>query len=124
MKLVLDMNLSPRWVAFLTRSGFESVHWSDVGPKDATDAEIIAYALAHDSVLMTHDLDFSAILAASGDAKPSVVQLRADNTSPESIGDRVVAALKQAEPALSEGALVSVDPKRARLRMLPLSSRS
>ena len=76
MKLVLDMNLTPRWVAYLTRSGFESVHWSEVGPKDATDAEIIA------------------------------------------------AALKQAEPALSEGALVSVDPKRARLRMLPLSSGS
>ncbi len=122
MKLVLDMNLSPRWVAFLAQSGFEAVHWSTVGPNDAADAEIIAYARTNDSVLMTHDLDFSAILAATRGDKPSVVQLRADDTSPESVGNRVIAALKQAESALSEGALVSVDPKRARLRMLPLSS--
>ncbi len=124
MKLVLDMNLSPRWVAFLAQSGFEAVHWSTVGPNDAADAEIIAYARTNDSVLMTHDLDFSAILAATRGDKPSVVQLRADDTSPESVGNRVIAALKQAESALSEGALVSVDPKRARLRMLPLSSQS
>lgn len=120
MKLLLDMNLSPRWVAFLTRSGFEAVHWSTIGPENATDAEIITHARANEFVLLTHDLDFSAILAATRDAKPSVVQLRTDNSSPEAIGIQVVAALRQAESALREGALISLDTRRARLRLLPL----
>ena len=32
MKLLLDMNLSPRWVGVLPAAGFEAIHWSDVGP--------------------------------------------------------------------------------------------
>jgi len=31
MKLLLDMNLPPRWVNFLSGQGIECVHWSDVG---------------------------------------------------------------------------------------------
>ena len=74
MKLLLDMNLSPRWVAYLAGTGIESVHWSSVGPHSASDAEIMAYALKHDCVVLTQDLDFSSILAATRGTKPSVVQ--------------------------------------------------
>ena len=28
MKLLVDMNLSPRWVPFLLDAGHEAVHWS------------------------------------------------------------------------------------------------
>jgi predicted nuclease of predicted toxin-antitoxin system len=31
MKLLIDMNLSPLWVQFLADSGFDSIHWSDIG---------------------------------------------------------------------------------------------
>jgi hypothetical protein len=31
MKILLDMNLPPRWVEFLQHEGFEAVHWSTVG---------------------------------------------------------------------------------------------
>ena len=30
MKLVVDMNLSPRWTRFLSDAGIEAVHWSEV----------------------------------------------------------------------------------------------
>jgi predicted nuclease of predicted toxin-antitoxin system len=59
------MNLSPRWVSFLTEAGWETVHWSTVGRFDAPDYELMSYASAHDYVVLTHDLDFSAILAAT-----------------------------------------------------------
>ncbi len=42
MKLLIDMNLSPDWVEFLSNAGFESVHWSTVGAATAPDAEIVA----------------------------------------------------------------------------------
>lgn len=31
MKLIVDMNLSPRWVEFLAGAGIEAVHWSMIG---------------------------------------------------------------------------------------------
>jgi predicted nuclease of predicted toxin-antitoxin system len=84
MKLLIDMNLSPRWGRLLGSEGFEAVHWSDVGPADASDREIMDHARTHGFVVLTHDLDSGAILAATRDAKPSVVQIRADDISPGS----------------------------------------
>lgn len=104
----------------LQAAGFEAVHWSTLGAPDATDEAIMAHAARQGLVVLTHDLDFGAILAATGGAKPSVVQIRADNLSPDVIGEQIVAALKQASSDLAEGALLSVDTARTRLRLLPL----
>jgi predicted nuclease of predicted toxin-antitoxin system len=123
MKLVVDMNLSPRWVSFLNQAGFEAVHWNDVGACDAPDSVIMAYANANRSVVLTHDLDFGSILAATQGTSPSVVQIRSDDVDLNLIGHRVVAALRQMEQELSDGALVTVDPKRVRLTLLPLNFR-
>jgi predicted nuclease of predicted toxin-antitoxin system len=38
MKLLLDMNLSPDWVATLTQAGWEAVHWSSIGDFRANEA--------------------------------------------------------------------------------------
>ena len=76
MKLLVDMNLSPRWVDRLASHGFEAVHWSTIGAATAPDHEILAWAHQHGSVLVTNDLDFSAILAAGVAEGPSVVQIR------------------------------------------------
>jgi len=46
----------------------------------------MAYARTHDFVVLTHDLDFGAILAATHGDKPSVVQIRAEDVSPDVIG--------------------------------------
>jgi predicted nuclease of predicted toxin-antitoxin system len=74
----------------------------------------------NDYVVLTHDLDFSAILAATHGNKPSVVQIRADDVSPDIIGSQIISALKQMTPELEAGALLTVDPNRTRMRLLPL----
>jgi predicted nuclease of predicted toxin-antitoxin system len=53
-------------------------------------------------------------------AAPSVVQIRAGNTSPAAIGARLVAALHRMAPELAQGALVTVNVARNRVRVLPL----
>jgi predicted nuclease of predicted toxin-antitoxin system len=123
MKLLVDMNLSPRWIAVLVDAGFEAAHWSTLGEKNAPDPEIMAYAKNRGYVVLTHDLDFGAILAATHGEKPSVVQIRAENVSPDVIATQVIAALRQMAPELEEGALLTVDANRTRLRVLPLQTR-
>jgi predicted nuclease of predicted toxin-antitoxin system len=120
MKLLLDMNISPRWVDFLQARGWEAVHWSSIGAPTAPDSEIMAFAHASGYIVFTHDLDFSAILAATKGEKPSVVQLRTDDLSPETVGEQTVQALRQMQNALETGALLTIDVRRARLRVLPL----
>jgi predicted nuclease of predicted toxin-antitoxin system len=119
MKILIDMNLSPRWVELIDGAGIESSHWSVLGATNAPDKEIMNYAKENDYVVLTHDLDFSAILAVTHGEKPSVVQIRAENVSPDVIGKAVITALKQMAPELENGALITVDPKRTRLRLLP-----
>ena len=120
MKLLLDMNLSPLWLAPLQEAGFDAVHWSSVGRADAPDAELMRFASTNRMVVLTQDLDFGILLASSGADGPSVVQLRSDDVLPGGIGKQVVEALRQMEAELNAGALVTIDPKRTRVRVLPL----
>lgn len=124
MKLLVDMNLSPRWVGRLAEAGIEAAHWSSVGPYNASDPEIMGYASANGYVVLTHDLDFGAILAATRGEKPSVVQIRSEDVSPDAIGKQVISALRQMEFELELGALLTIDPRRTRIRILPLQSRA
>jgi predicted nuclease of predicted toxin-antitoxin system len=123
MRLLIDMNLSPRWITVLKESGFEALHWSTVGQSNAHDSEIMAWAAKNGCVVVTHDLDFSAILAVTQGVAPSVVQIRAEDVSPTVIGTIVVGALHQMELELEAGALLSIDDKTMRLRILPLVNR-
>lgn len=123
MKLLIDMNLSPRWVNLLASAGIEAAHWSTLGAANAPDVEIMAFARTSDYVVLTHDLDFSAILAATHGEKPSVVQIRSEDVNPDVIGRPLIDALRQMSSELDEGALLTVDPGRTRLRLLPLRTR-
>ena len=114
------MNLSPRWRTLLEREHIDAVHWSEVGPVNAEDTQIMAYATQHDCIVLSQDLDFSTILAATSGSKPSVVQLRSDNLDPDVIGSKVISALRQLESELKAGAIVSIDLQRTRMRLLPL----
>jgi predicted nuclease of predicted toxin-antitoxin system len=120
MKLLVDMNLSPRWVERLNGSPFQAVHWTSIGNIQALDDEIMAFAAERDYVVLTNDLDFGAILAVTHGEKPSVVQIRSGNLDPDFIGQHVMRALRQLKDELQIGALVTVEPASTRLRLLPL----
>jgi len=80
----------------------------------------MAYAKSNDLVVLTNDLDFSAILAAAHGEKPSVVQIRAEDLSPDVIGAQVIIALRQMTAELSDGSLLTIDSNRTRSCVLPL----
>jgi predicted nuclease of predicted toxin-antitoxin system len=123
MKLLIDMNLSPDWVASLREAGFESVHWSRVGDPRASDKTIMAYAKARGYVVFTHDLDFGAILAATRAEAPSIVQVRTQDIDPSSLAKTVVSLLHECREHLERGALISLDESAQRIRILPIVGR-
>jgi predicted nuclease of predicted toxin-antitoxin system len=120
MKILVDMNLSPAWVDFLTGSGIEAVHWSSVGLSDASDTEIMTYAKAYDFTVFTNDLDFGFILAITHGKKPSVIQTRTGVLAPDRIGDIVINAINLLSADIDQGALVTIDPLKTRVTLLPL----
>ena len=120
MKLLIDMNLSPDWVAVFQPRGWHGAHWSAVGDAKAPDHVIMAWARARGYIVFTHDLDFGALLAITRAVGPSVIQVRAQDVLPGHLAPVVVAALVQYQAELEAGALMIVDERTSRVRMLPL----
>ncbi len=121
MKIVVDMNLSPSWIPLLERAGFEAVHWSAVGNPRAVDTTVMGWARDHGFIVFTHDLGFGSILASTGATGPSVIQVRAQDVTPDYLGEIVINCLHQCENILLTGAIISVDEGRMRFRILPLT---
>jgi len=120
MKILVDMNLSPGWADFLTGNGIEAIHWSFIGSQDAPDSEIMAYAKTYDFTVLTNDLDFGYILAITHGKKPSVIQMRIGALGHDRIGAVVLNAIKRLATDINKGALVTIDPRKTRVTLLPL----
>jgi predicted nuclease of predicted toxin-antitoxin system len=116
VRFVVDVNLSPEWASLLAGQGHDAVHWRDVGPTDAPDDDIIAWAVQELRVVLTADLDFAAAVATRGLTAPSVVQLRLGSTDPLTVGSFVIRSITAAGTALGGGAILTIDPGQARLR--------
>lgn len=80
----------------------------------------MTWARGHDYVVLTHDLDFGALLALAHADGPSVLQVRGPSVLPEDMGPLVIAAVRQHQSALAAGAIVVVDMRSVRVRVLPL----
>jgi predicted nuclease of predicted toxin-antitoxin system len=120
MKILIDMNLSPAWVKVLEKAGHTASHWSTIGSLNAPDREVLLWAEANGYLLFTHDLDFGVILAATEAEGPSVIQIRAQDISPDHAKNLVLNIINQFAENLLQGALISLDEEKSRVRLLPL----
>lgn len=115
------MNLAPDWVLVLQSAGYEAVHWFTVGDPRAPDRDIMTWARTNGYVVFTHDLDFGSLLATTGAAGPSVIQVRTQDVTPAAQSRILLPALSQFKDLLEHGALITLEESRARARILPLS---
>ncbi len=120
VQLVVDMNLSVEWIEVLASNGWSAIHWSVVGDPRADDTDIMEWARTNRYVVFTHDLDFGTTLALTHATGPSVLQVRGQDVLPEHMGAMVIAALRKHDTALAAGALVVVDERKSRVRVLPI----
>jgi len=78
------------------------------------------WAMKHEYIVFTHDLDFGTMLALSHATGPSVLQVRTEDVLPDRLESIVIASLKQHYTDLTSGSLVVVEESRARVRILPI----
>ena len=124
MKLLIDMNLSPRWVEALEHAGIEARHWSTVGDGAASDRDVFQWARRHGFVVLTHDLDFARILALAGSRSPSVVLLRTHRLLPSESATMLIKVLRRHAAEIAKGAVVVLSADQERVRLLPLQPNS
>jgi predicted nuclease of predicted toxin-antitoxin system len=120
MKLLIDMNLSPHLADLLVNTGYQAVYWGTIGKPNAEDSEILTWAKENGYVILTNDLDFGTILAATGLESPSVIQIRRRDVLPETIAPILCQVIEKFANELLAGALIVVDERRYRVRLLPL----
>lgn len=120
LKVLIDMNLSPRWVGTLESARIEARQWSAVGNGAAPDRVVFDWARRQGCVVLTHDLDFSRLLALSGTRAPSVVLLRTHRLLPEDSAISLCNVLRRHAADIENGAIVVLDTDRHRIRLLPL----
>lgn len=122
IQILADMNISPRTVQALRSDGWTARRVSTPLSDDATDKSILTYASETGQVVCTQDLDFSALLAVTGRARPSVGTLRLSNTAPQFVTDRLLDVLPTVADDLRQGAVVLIEDHAVRVRSLPLQA--
>ena len=79
-----------------------------------------ALANAEARVIVTFDLGFSRTLALTRNAGPSIVLFRLEKYSTSDINHRLALIVERHMEPLRSGAIVTVDPGRVRVRLLPI----
>jgi predicted nuclease of predicted toxin-antitoxin system len=117
------MGISPRTVGFLRSLEHDAVHLYAQGLERWEDSEILDKARREGRVLLTHDLDFGELMAASAARLPSIVIFRLRDMRPANVHHHLQRIISEHRDLLEQGAIVSVTEGQARARILPIDVR-
>jgi predicted nuclease of predicted toxin-antitoxin system len=121
MRLLADLHIAPRTVQFLRTLGHDILRVTDLLPATASDETIVECAAQEQRIILTQDLDMTAIIALSRRQYPSLVTLRLSSVRIEFVNTVLHRTLPVLEQDLLQGALVTIEDSRVRLRRLPLT---
>ena len=120
MKFLADMGISPKTVDFLTQLGYDATHLYQEGLEKLADADILAKALREERIVLTHDLDFGELVAASGAKLPSIITFRLRNMHPDRVNIYMEEVVGNHQNVLEQGAAISITEGKLRVRLLPI----
>lgn len=122
MRFLADMGVSQGVVEWLRAASHDATHLRDEGLHCLPNGDIFQKASAEQRIVLTFDLDFGEIVAASRGRVVSVILFRLHNTRTGHVIDRLQAVLQQSSAELRSGAIVVVEEGRHRVRRLPIGS--
>ena len=120
VRFLADMGISPKVVAFLTELGHNAVHLHEQGLDRLPDSAVLRKARDETRILLTHDLDFGELVAASGERLQSVVVFRLRNMHPNWVSRYLKSVIIEYGDSLEESFIVSVAEGQIRSRILPI----
>ena len=119
MRFLADMGVSQSVVEWLRSQGHDAVHLREEGLHRLPDPEVFAKGRRESRVVITFDLGFGEIVAASGQTV-SVVVYRLRNARASHQVSRLRAVLDVTAEDLEHGAVVVIEEARHRVRKLPI----
>jgi predicted nuclease of predicted toxin-antitoxin system len=121
MRFLVDNALSPGVAAGLREAGHDATHVRDSGLAAAADITIFEHADRERRVIVSADTDFGTLLARRKAASPSVILFRgATPRNARAQTDLLLANLRELGSIIEHGAIVVIEPRRLRVRMLPI----
>jgi predicted nuclease of predicted toxin-antitoxin system len=114
MKLLLDKCVPSITYQEILKKGHDA-EWVGHWPEDPGDREILRVAKEAGRILITLDKDFGELAVSAGMAHCGIVLLRKLRIRHQA--SRCLEALEQYGRELQQGAIVTVDPGRARCRL-------
>lgn len=120
MHFLADMGVSWRVVEWLRDNGHDAAHLQEQQLHRLPDGGIFVKAADERRIILTWDLDFTEIVALSGAHIVSAVVFRLMNTRSENVIRRLARVLAESARDLEEGAIISVEESRHRVRLLPI----
>ena len=123
MRFLIDNALSPQLAELLCQAGHDAVHVRDYNMRDASDEAIFELAQKEHRCLIPADTDFGTLLALRQEISPSVILLRRPSQRrPIEQVQLLLYNLPAISEAISQGAIISVEETRVRVRKLPISN--
>ena len=120
MKLLLDQGLPRSAADLLCARQIETVHVGEIGLWAAEDWEILQKAREDNRIVVTLDADFHALLALNNASSPSVIRIRIERLRAKAVTELLLKVIDECREDLQQGAAVTVEPSRIRIRRLPL----
>jgi predicted nuclease of predicted toxin-antitoxin system len=120
MHFLADMGVSWRVVEWLRDNGHDAVHFREQQLHRLPNGGIFVKAADERRIILPWDLDFTEIAALSGARIVSAVVFRLMNTRSEHVIRRLARTLAESMRDLEEGAIISVEESRHRVRLLPI----
>jgi predicted nuclease of predicted toxin-antitoxin system len=120
MRFLADMNISPKTVEALQQHDWNIIRVSDILPANTPDYVILEFARSNSYVIITQDLDFSAMIALGGHSYPSLITIRLLDSDPNIVTKRLLEILPEISYNLLEGCVVTVEEVNVRIRRLPI----
>ena len=120
MRWLLDTGLPRSATAILNDAQENAIHVGDLGMAKASDTIILNHASDENRIIVTLDADFHALLALTGESKPSVIRIREEGLKAAPLTALLLQIGKKFKNEPESGCVMTFVGGKIRYRALPL----